>query len=218
MKHVRGPLLAAVGATTVLLLSACASETAGTAVQSTSTAPITAATSAVSPSTSTESTGSSSASLPKAASGDVTKPGSELKVGDRAVVPFKYGTDKNGTIALTVTAIEKGDNADLAKFGDKAKGLLPYFIRVSVENVDGSDLAYSSVSLRALGADGKSTGVIISGDVDKCQSETAKKDFTTAGAKYDTCVLQATREGSEITAATFDKGDDYIKSPITWKS
>jgi len=211
--HARGPLLAAAIGVTAVLLSSCASETAGTAAPSDSTPPVTAATSAVSPTTA-----SSAASLPKAPAGDVTKPGSTLKVGDRAVVPFKYGTDKNGTIALTVTAIEKGDNADLAKFGDKAKGLLPYFIRVSVENVDGSDLAYSSVSLRALGADGKSTGVIISGDVDKCQSETAKKDFTTAGAKYDTCVLQATREGSEITAATFDKGDDYIKSPITWKS
>ena len=213
MTHARGPLLAAAIGVTAVLLSSCASETAGTAAPSDSTPPVTAATSAVSPTTA-----SSAASLPKAPAGDVTKPGSTLKVGDRAVVPFKYGTDKNGTIALTVTAIEKGDNADLAKFGDKAKGLLPYFIRVSVENVDGSDLAYSSVSLRALGADGKSTGVIISGDVDKCQSETAKKDFTTAGAKYDTCVLQATREGSEITAATFDKGDDYIKSPITWKS
>ena len=213
MTHARGPLLAAAIGVTAVLLSSCASETAGTAAPSDSTPPVTAATSAVSPTTA-----SSTASLPKAPAGDVTKPGSTLKVGDRAVVPFKYGTDKNGTIALTVTAIEKGDNADLAKFGDKAKGLLPYFIRVSVENVDGSDLAYSSVSLRALGADGKSTGVIISGDVDKCQSETAKKDFTTAGAKYDTCVLQATREGSEITAATFDKGDDYIKSPITWKS
>ncbi|MCS7481965.1 hypothetical protein ACFFQW_02490 [Umezawaea endophytica] len=217
MKHVRGPLLAAVGATTVLLLSACASETAGTAVQSTSTAPITAATSAVSPSASTGAT-ASSASLPKAASGDVTKPGSELKVGDRAVVPFKYGTDKNGTIAITVTAIEKGENADLAKYGDKAKGLIPYYIRVSIENVDGSDLAYSSVSLRAIGTDGKSTGVIITGETDKCESETAKKDFTTAGAKYETCVLQASREGLEVAGATFDKGDDYLKSPITWKS
>ncbi len=213
MKHVRGPLLVAAAA---LLLSSCASETAGTAAPAaTSTAPITAATSAVSPS---ESKASTAASLPKAASGDVTKPGAQLKVGERAVVPFKYGTDKNGTIALTVTAIEKGDNADLAKFGDKAKGLVPYYIRISVENVDGSDLAYSSVSMRAIGTDGKSTGVIISGDVDKCESETAKKDFTTAGAKYETCVLQASREGLEVSGATFDKGDDYLKSPITWKS
>jgi hypothetical protein len=210
MKHVRVPLLVAAA----LLLSSCASETAGTAVQSTSTPPITAATSAVSPSSDT----ASSAPKPAAGSADVTKPGSQLKVGDRAVVPFKYGTDKNGTIAITVTAIEKGANADLAKFGDKAKGLIPYYIRVSVENVDGADLSYSSVSLRAIGADGKSTGVIISGDVDKCESETAKKDFTTAGAKYETCVLQASREGLEVTGATYDKGDDYLKSPLVWKS
>ena len=209
MKHAR-LLAAAVG---VMALSSCASETAGTAAPSDSTPPITAATSAVSPTAA-----SSTASLPKAPAGDVTKPGSTLKVGERAVVPFKYGTDKSGTIALTVTAIEKGDNADLAKYGDKAKGLVPYYIRVSIENVDGSDLAYSSVSLRAIGTDGKSTGVIITGETDKCESETAKKDFTTAGAKYETCVLQASREGLEVAGATFDKGDDYLKSPITWKS
>jgi hypothetical protein len=148
----------------------------------------------------------------------MTAPGSQLKVGDRAVVPFKYSTDKEGTIAITVTAIEQGANADLAKFGDKAKGIVPFYLRISVENVGGTDLAYSSVTLRGLGADGKSTGVIISGETDKCQSETAKRDFTTAGAKYETCVLQGAREGSKITAASFDKGDGYLKSPVVWKS
>ncbi|MET1071749.1 MAG: hypothetical protein ABWY11_03785 [Umezawaea sp.] len=215
MKHVRGTLLATVGAAAVLL-SSCASETAGTAAPSPSTAPITAATSAVSPTSDTEST-KSTKSTEAAGSADVTKPGSALKVGDRAVVPFKYGTDKQGTIAIVVTAIEQGTTADLAKFGDKATGLTPFFIRATVENVDGSDLAYSSVSLRGIGADGKSTGVIISGDVDKCKSETAKKDFTTAGAKFETCVLQAAREGGTVAGATFDKGDDYLKSPIVWK-
>ncbi|PRY41767.1 hypothetical protein [Umezawaea tangerina] len=215
MKHVRGTLFAAVGAAAVLL-SSCASETGGTAAPSPSTAPVTAATSAVSPTSDTSATKSTKST--EAASGDVTKPGSTLKVGDRAVVPFKYGTDKQGTIAIVVTAIEQGTTADLAKFGDKANGLTPFFIRATVENVDGSDLAYSSVSLRGIGADGKSTGVIISGDVDKCKSETAKKDFTTAGAKFETCVLQAAREGATVAGATFDKGDDYLKSPITWKS
>jgi hypothetical protein len=215
LTHVRSALLLAAG-TTTLLLTACGSETSG--------APIPAAPQPQTTSTSERTTSSSSPldapSSSNAAKpvGDVTKPGSQLKVGERAVVPFKYGTDKNGTVAITVTTIEQGTNADLAKFGDKAKGIVPFYIRVTVENVGGTDLAHSSISVRGLGADGKSTGVIISGETDKCQSETAKRDFTTAGAKYETCVLQAAREGSQITAASYDKGDDYIKSPLVWKS
>jgi hypothetical protein len=214
LTHVRSALLLAAGATT-LLLSACGSETTGAPVpaapQQTTSSP--EGTKSSSPLDAPKS--SSGAAAP---AGDTTAPGSQLKVGDRAVVPFKYSTGKEGTIAITVTAIEQGLNADLAKFGDKAKGIVPFYLRISVENVGGTDLAYSSVTLRGLGADGKSTGVIISGETDKCQSETAKRDFTTAGAKYETCVLQGAREGSQITAASFDKGDGYLKSPVVWKS
>lgn len=206
MKHVRTTALLAACAAT-LLLSACGEESgqaAPAAPSSAAPAPDSAA-----PESST------AAAVP---AGDVTKPGTELKLGERAVVPFKYGTTKSGTIAITVTAIEKGANADLAKYGDKAKGITPYYLRATVENVDGADLAYSSVSLRALGADGRSTGVIITGSTDQCKSGTAGKDFTTAGAKFETCTLQGAREGSEVGAATFDKGDGYDKSPLVWKN
>jgi hypothetical protein len=203
--QVNRTLVASVGAL-ALLLSACGDATTGTA------APATTEATSAAPKSSTTTT----AAADDAPTGDVTAPGAKLKVGERAVVPFKYGTDKNGTIAITVTAIEQGDNADLAAFGDKAKGITPFYIRLSVENVGGTDLAFMSLSVRAVGADGKGTGVIISGDTKQCESETAKKDFTTAGAKYETCVLQGAREGSAVAGATFDKGDGYTKSPITW--
>ena len=206
MKHVRTTaLLAAIGA--AFLLSACGGESGQAAPAAPSAPP--AAPASDSPAAST------AAAAP---AGDVTKPGTELKLGERAVVPFKYGTTKSGTIAITVTAIDKGENADLAKYGDKAKGITPYYLRATVENVDGADLSYASVSLRALGADGRSTGVIITGSTDGCKSATAGKDFTTAGAKFETCTLQGAREGSAVTAATFDKGDGYDKSPVVWKN
>ncbi|MFJ9778945.1 hypothetical protein ACIRSS_05140 [Amycolatopsis sp. NPDC101161] len=203
MKHVRTTALLAACAA-ALLLSACGGESGQAAPAAPTSAPTSAA-----PESST------AAAAPV---GDVTKPGTELKLGERAVVPFKYGTAKSGMIAITVTAIEKGDNADLAKYGDKAKGITPYYLRATVENVDGADLAYSSVSLRALGSDGRSTGVIITGSTDRCKSGTAGKDFTSAGAKFETCTLQGAREGAAVEAATFDKGDGYDKSPVVWKN
>ncbi|WP_284740180.1 hypothetical protein [Amycolatopsis sp. RTGN1] len=208
MKHVRTTALLAACAAG-LLLSACGEESGQAAPAAPTSAPAAPASDSASPESST------AAAAP---AGDVTKPGTELKLGERAVVPFKYGTTKSGTIAITVTAIEKGANADLAKYGDKAKGITPFYLRATVENVDGADLAYSSVSLRALGTDGRSTGVIITGSTDQCKSGTAGKDFTKAGAKFETCTLQGAREGSEVAAATFDKGDGYDKSPLVWKN
>ncbi|MCR6482966.1 hypothetical protein M8542_09050 [Amycolatopsis sp. OK19-0408] len=206
MKHVRTTALLAACAAT-LLLSACGEETGQAAPAAPSSAPASASPEAP-----------ESSETAAAPAGDVTKPGTELKLGERAVVPFKYGTTKSGTIAITVTAIEKGANADLARYGDKAKGITPFYLRATVENVDGADLSYASISLRALGSDGRSTGVIITGSTDQCKSGTAGKDFSTAGAKFETCTLQGAREGEAVGAATFDKGDDYDKSPVVWKS
>ncbi|MGW2588809.1 hypothetical protein ACWCXC_00840 [Streptomyces sp. NPDC001515] len=155
---------------------------------------------------------------PAPAGGDVAAPGTKLKVGERAVLPFSYGTEKKGTIAVTVTAIEKGAEADMAPFGAKAKGMTPYYIRMKVENVGGTDLSYSSLKLRGKLADGGPTGVILIGDLaGKCDSESAPRDFTTKGASYETCSLSATKT-DPIGAAAFEEGDTYRDSPVLWTS
>ncbi|MFB8088976.1 hypothetical protein [Streptomyces sp. NPDC055992] len=152
------------------------------------------------------------------AGGEVAAPGTKVKVGDRAVVPFSYGTSKKGTVAITVTAIEKGAEADMAPFGDKAKGMTPYYIRMKVENVGGTDLAYSSLRLRGKLADGSPSGVILIGDLPgKCASETAPRGFVTKGASYETCSLAATKT-DPIAAAAFEEGDAYSDSPVLWTS
>ncbi|KND25329.1 hypothetical protein IQ60_31405 [Streptomyces europaeiscabiei] len=153
-----------------------------------------------------------------APAGDVAAPGTEVKIGDRAVLPFTYGTDKKGTIAVTVTAIEKGAEADMAAFGDKAKGMTPYYIRMKVENVGGTDLSYASLKLRGKLEGGGPTGVILIGDLpDKCDSESAPRDFTTKGASFETCSLSATKT-DPIAAASFEEGDAYRDSPVLWTS
>lgn len=146
-----------------------------------------------------------------------TAPGTELKLGERAVIAFKSGS-RQGTIAITVTAIEAGDEAAFrSKFGKKADGIVPYYIRYTVENVDGSDLAHtSSPMLGAVGADGRSTGAIVVGSITGCERESASRTFNTPGAKYETCRLQGARKGLEVAGAEYDEGD-YDDKPITWK-
>ncbi|MGY6653368.1 hypothetical protein ACXIZN_14465 [Amycolatopsis sp. TRM77291] len=199
--------LSATGCAAVLLLSACGGKEEG---GSPAPAPSPAPTSAPASSPATSGT------VP-VSNADATAPGTELKVGERAVVPFKYGNDKSGTIAITVKAIELGPKEDLASYGEKAKGMTPVYIRMTVENVGGTDLTYSTVRMRAVGPNNKSTGVIITGETPNCQSESAKKDFKTAGATYETCELQAIRDGGEVGGAEFNDGDGYKDDPIIWK-
>ncbi|MFF7010371.1 hypothetical protein ACFY9Y_33995 [Streptomyces fimicarius] len=152
----------------------------------------------------------------EAPAGDVTAPGTKLKTGDRAVLPFRYTSDKQGTIAVTVTAIEKGAESDMAAFGDKAKGMTPYFIKMKVENVGGTDLSYASLKLDGVLDGGAGTGVILMGDIPgKCDRETAPRDFTTKGATYETCSLAATKT-APVTGAEYDEGDTYSDSPVIW--
>ena len=139
-------------------------------------------------------------------------------MGERAVVPFKYGS-RTGTIAITVTGIEQGDQAAFsARFGSRASGMVPYYIRYTVENVGGTDLSSSSAPLlRAVGPDGRGTGVGVIGDLPGCERGRAGDQFTSAGAEYEACRLQAARQGGEIAGAEYEESEGgYRDSPIVW--
>jgi hypothetical protein len=207
-------VFAAAVVTMGLGLSACNSDEEGSAAQD-SPAASTPAPASAEPSSESTAAGSGDDSAAPA-EGDVTAPGAKLKVGDRAVLPFEYTSEKKGTIAVTVTAIEKGTESDMAAFGAKAKGMTPYFIKMKVENVGGTDLAYASLKLDGVLEGGSGTGVVLIGDLPgKCDSESAPAEFNTKGASYETCALSATK-GSPVTAASFDEGDAYRDSPVVW--
>ncbi|MGP3929321.1 hypothetical protein [Nonomuraea sp. KM88] len=144
---------------------------------------------------------------------ETTAAGTRLKLGERAVVPFR-----KGTIGVTVTAVEKGDPADLVRErGQQAKGITPYYIRFTVENVDGTDHSYSSgPSLSLVTADGSGTGAIVTGGMPGCERESAPRDFSTAGATFTSCRLGGARTGIAITGAKFDD-DDYRDKPVVWR-
>ncbi|MFK0245465.1 hypothetical protein ACIQUM_12250 [Amycolatopsis azurea] len=142
-------------------------------------------------------------------------PGSELKVGERAVVPFEYA-EKSGTIAITVKSIDIGPKEDLAKFKDKGEGTLPVYVRMVIENVGGTDLSGADVSLRAVDADGKGTKVIMASGTPACKGETPE-DFATKGATFETCDTQGVKDGGEVGGVTFSDGARYKDKPIIWK-
>jgi hypothetical protein len=154
----------------------------------------------------------------EAGQGQMTRPGSRLKIGQRAIVPFSYG-GKTGTIGITVTVIEPGNEALFAqRFGARAKGLTPYYLHYRIENVGGTDLSNSSAPLlKAVGPGGRGTGVGVIGTLPGCERGRAGATFTGAGATFETCRLQAARSGVPVTGAEYDDSTGgYRDQPIVW--
>lgn len=169
---------------------------------------------------------------PSPDSAELTPQGTELALGDKAVVPFRAGGEE-GLVGVTITKIDKGAAADLAplQLGAKADGYVPYYIRITVTNETGNDFGGSSlVSLQGLLADGNEAGGVYSvpSSFTPCAKGSAGDDFATAGASYETCTVALTQEPAEVTGVAYEVDTyadaapegaeaDYAAAPITWK-
>ncbi|MFJ3965282.1 hypothetical protein OG444_27950 [Streptomyces sp. NBC_01232] len=150
------------------------------------------------------------------------KSGQTFKIGEAAEMPFSYGSNKGGQIALTVTAIEQGNPADLdtLKLGDKVKGMIPYYIRYSVKNTGTTDLSHSSVTqVKGLLADGtEAQRVSIIGKFDKCPNEALPKGFTNGQTQTSCAVALAPSAQTKVTAAEYwGNPYNYPNKGLVWK-
>jgi len=175
---------------------------------------------------STESTETTeSAETDAAPAGDVAAPGTELAFGEPAVVPFSSG-DATGTVEVTVTGITSGSPADLAplELGDRAKGLVPYYIKLDVKGVSGSaGLANYSIneSIEGTLPDGsEAQNIAIIGTFAPCDGESFPSGFAD-GHTFSTCVPYLAQESSEVSGARFAPSDGPYASfdgkPVVWK-
>ncbi|WAL68445.1 hypothetical protein ORV05_11950 [Amycolatopsis cynarae] len=158
------------------------------------------------------STGAGTSKAAPVVPADVAAPGTKVKLGERAVIPWQ-----DGSVAITVTSVEPGDVAGFRqKFGENAEGLQPYYVRFTMENVGGTDLSGKNPPLvRAALADGSGTGTFITGSVDACESKLTPSTFTTVGAKFDTCVLDAADNEDKVAGARYGSGQ-YDDKPLLW--
>ncbi|MGO4461920.1 hypothetical protein AB4039_32200 [Streptomyces sp. M-16] len=158
-------------------------------------------------------------------SGAVAKSGQAFKIGEAATVPFSYGSNKGGQIALTVTGVEAGSPADLSTLNvaDKVKGKTPFYIRYTVKNTGTTDLSFASVGHMKGLLDGgsESDTLLVAGKFDKCPAESLPKGFTN-GQTQTGCAIALAPTGTKVTGAEY-WGDPYnnLASPpqkgLTWK-
>ena len=157
--------------------------------------------------------------------GTFTKPGTQLKFGEKALVPLK-SKGVEGTLGVTATGIKKGDPAELARLnlGDRAAGLTPYYVTFVLTNESGTDFAFASTgSMGGQLGDGSRAQSVFASGFPPCPRAAASRDFTTKGATFTTCTLTLAGGSSAVTAATYGgsgsgTGDtDYFRDPIIWK-
>ncbi|MET9696859.1 hypothetical protein ABZY31_08040 [Streptomyces sp. NPDC006529] len=164
---------------------------------------------------------SASASAPAAGgSGATATAGQKFALGEQAQFPFTSGSTK-GTITLAVTAIEKGQPADLAPFklGDKVKGMVPYYIRYQVKNVGTTDLSFASVGhiKGHLGDDSEAQELTVIGKFEKCPNNSLPKGFTNGQVMSGCAVALAPSAETKVASAEY-WGDPFtLGKGLVWK-
>ncbi|MFD8701200.1 hypothetical protein ACFV1W_01075 [Kitasatospora sp. NPDC059648] len=154
-----------------------------------------------------------------AQAGPTAAPGTTLKIGDAATVPFTSGSTK-GTVTLAVTSIDKGDPADLAplKLGDKVTGMVPYYVRFKVTNTGSTDLSFASLTqVKGTLPDGsEASEVMLIGTFDKCPHPSFPKGFTN-GQSITSCVLALAPTATKVAGAEY-WGEPYtLGKGVNWK-
>ncbi|WP_162834309.1 hypothetical protein [Amycolatopsis circi] len=156
-----------------------------------------------------------------------TKPGTKLKFGEKAVVPFTTDSSPVGAVGITVTRIDRGTEAELARMnlGDDLAGLVPFYVQFTVSNETGDDFSFARVlGISGLIENGSEGRMDLPADSARCLSETPG-DFTAKGATNDTCTMELAARGTTVTGAKYDndgyawlaKGTDYHENPIVWQ-
>lgn len=161
----------------------------------------------------------------------VTKPGTQLKIGDTAIVDYYPAGPKryHGLMRLRLDSVDKGSPADLKSLdlGDQAAGQVPYYARWTVTGGQGSHaLSFSVVSAAdfdALLPDGsRAEPIITMAKWDTCDPESGflPKDFG-PGRTLKVCMPYLAGQGTRVDSVTFSQGgspyDLYGGKPIVWK-
>ena len=162
-------------------------------------------------------TASASPYLPVPDGVTLTPQGTQLEVGDPAVVAYEPRQDEVGALDLTVTKLEKTTTKKTLsswQLTDAQKASTPYFVHVTVENVGESDLGGRRVPLYVVNEDNlllESTPFASS--FKACPSTALPKPFG-PGKTAKMCLVYLAPDHGSLEAVSFRPDEDF--NPITW--
>ncbi len=157
----------------------------------------------------------------------LTKPGTELAVGETAHVEFKPfsssgGKTKSHPIDATVVKLEKGsiDDFENIDLDAKQKSSTPYYVTVRLEATDEAiptkendpDLQFDAIDDRMQ----EQGSVTFFGDFDRCVDKDAPKTLE-PGDSYESCLTYLVPGGGSIEAVQWTGSDKYLSDGVVWK-
>jgi hypothetical protein len=205
-----------------LALSGCSDATTGddpSAAGSTSSSASESPSGSATPSESASSSASTEATpyLPVRDGVDLTAQGSELAVGDHAVVAFEPRQDEVGVLDIKVTRLEKTTfekSFSGWQLDATTRKSNPYFVHATVQNVGGTDLGGRKVPLYIV--DGRNTLIEASDFASTfrpCPSKPLPRGFEN-GDRTKVCLVYLSPRDGELTAVSFRPTEDF--NPIIW--
>lgn len=155
--------------------------------------------------------------LPVADDVELTAQGSELALGDEAVVAYEPRQDLLGVLAITVDRIDRTTfKKSFAgwKLDAATKAMTPYFVQASVTNTGDTDLGGRPVPLYVVdSADTLVESSTFKGTFEPCPSKAFPKVFG-AGKSMTTCLVYLAPEGTTLEAVSFRPTQEFV--PISW--
>jgi hypothetical protein len=148
---------------------------------------------------------------------ELTAQGSQLEVGDSAVVAFEPRQDEVAVLDITVTRLEKTSFEESFSGWQLDAGTRksnPYFVHATVRNVGGTDLGGRPVPLYIV--DGRNTLIEASGFASTfkpCPSKALPKKFEN-GDRAKVCLVYLSPRNGDLTAVSFRPTEDF--DPIVW--
>ena len=161
-------------------------------------------------------TASASPYLPVPTGVELTTPGSELSVGDHAVVAYRPRQDQVAALDIQVTKLERTTVKSFSawQLSNAQKRSTPYYVRATVKNVGDTDLGGRPVPLYVVNGDNvllESTPFASS--FEACPSTPFPKKFG-PGATAQVCLVYLALDHGRLTAVSFRPDEKF--DPITW--
>ncbi len=159
-------------------------------------------------------------------SGNVTKPGSEIAVGDTAHVNVSAldATSDDAPkhpLDATVLKIERGSIDDFKGIDlePEQEASTPYYVTVRLEATKGAvptkddpDIRFDAIDDR----DQEQGSVTFLGSFPRCEDKTAPKTLK-AGDTHESCLVYLVPGGGSIEKVGWSGSSDYISDPVIWK-
>jgi hypothetical protein len=148
---------------------------------------------------------------------ELTKPGSELKFGEKALVAYEPNADRSTVLEMTVTGATQGAIADLGSYvlDDRTKASTPYYVDVAVKNVGDGDVGQTPIPLWAV--DNANTLIQASSftnSFSRCPSTPLPTTFA-PNATVTTCLVYLVPDHGTLTGLSYRPLQAV--APVVWK-